>query len=85
MGKLVIFPPYGLYQNNTGVKVREMSWVIQFIGTDIYVWGSLPTTTHIENSYISELTWMYKILSLLVSVCWIHQIYMEAVDIGCDN
>ena len=48
-GKLVIFYPYGFYQPNTGVKVGEASWVIHFIGTYIYVRGSLPTTSNIEN------------------------------------
>ena len=53
MVTLVIFSAYGFYQPNTGVKVGEVSWVIHFIGTNIYVWGSLPTTSNIENSYIS--------------------------------
>ena len=52
-GKLVIFSPYGFYQPNTGVKVEEVSWFIHFIGTDIYLWGPLPKTSNIENSYIS--------------------------------
>ena len=48
MVKLVIFLPFGFYHTNIGVKVVEAPWGIQFIETDIYIWGSLPTTSHIE-------------------------------------
>ena len=50
------------------------AWLIHCTDTDIYAWWCLPKTSQVENSYISELTWIYAILEFLVSVCKLYQL-----------
>ena len=49
----------GSFQPNMYGNRGEAEWGIQFIDTYRYTWGSIPKTSQLVNSYISELTGLY--------------------------
>ena len=55
----------GSYKPDMDDNIETAAWVIQCTDTYIYAWGSLPTISQVENSYITELTGLYAILTLL--------------------
>ena len=55
----------GSYKPDMDDNIETLAWLIQCTDKDRYAWGSLPTISQVENSYITELTCLYAILALL--------------------
>ena len=56
---------YGLYQPNLDENIGSVAWGINCTDINGYVYGSLPTTSQVVNSYISERTGIHAILAIL--------------------
>ena len=52
----------GSYQTYFDDNRGAVAWGTHFIDTDRYKWGSLTTTSQVENAYISELKVLYEML-----------------------
>ena len=65
---------YGSYQSNFyGIKQTYKNR---------YTWGSLPTTSQVYNTYKSELTGLYAIFSLMVSLFQLYSLQRREMYIG---
>ena len=62
----------GSYQSNLDANRGAEEWGIQCTDADRYIQGYLPTTSQVENAYISELTGLYLILTLFESMCQLY-------------
>ena len=72
----------GSHQTNLDGNGGSEAWLIRSIDIDRYIFGSLTTTSQVENTYRPELTVIYEILALLVSVYQIYQLQKLEADIG---
>ena len=75
----------GSYLLNLDDNRGATSLGINCIDTERYAWVSLPISSQVSNSYISELTGLYTILSYLVSLCQIYQLHKVEMFIGWNN
>ena len=64
----------GQYQPNLDENIGAVAWGIHCKDIDRYTWGSLPKTSQVENTYISELTGLYEILSILKYMCQLYDL-----------
>ena len=64
----------GCYQPNLDDNIGAVAWGIHCTDTYRYAWGYLPSSSQVENAYISELTGLYEILSTLESVCQLYHL-----------